>query len=69
MTESTYIDHHLIHKIQSAERGAIIVVESEGEEKQALRYIKLTRSSDGITVRVEKSEDHDGEQYVLKLED
>ncbi len=69
MTESTYIDHHLIHKIQSAERGATIVVESEEEEKQALRYIKLTRLLDEITVRVERSEGHDGEQYVLKLED
>lgn len=53
MAGFTYIDHRLINRIQSAERGACVVVGSEAEEKQALRCIELTRLHDGLTVRVE----------------
>ena len=55
MAAGTYIDHHLINRIQSAEAGACVVVGSEAEEKQARRCIELTRPRDGITVRVERA--------------
>jgi len=53
MAGVTYIDHRLINRIQSPERGACVVVASEAEEKQALRCIELTRLRDGLTVRVQ----------------
>ena len=62
---ATYIDHHLINRIQSAEAGACVVVENEAEEKQARRYIELTRLGDGLTVRVERA----AGQQVIAFDD
>ena len=64
MAGVTYIDPRLINRIQSAERGACVVVASEAEEKQALRCIELTRLRDELTVRVELPK----EQHVIDFD-
>ena len=67
MTDLTLFDFHLRERIRLAPPGAVILVETEGERRNAEALLKFY-GRDDLTLKFEPREDYDGDRFIIDLD-